>query len=69
MQIRCQFCHRPYALGKQAVHDALDYIFEENLHHYDTVCPHCGKTNHVSRDELHRSAPDWNKNEVKPEAQ
>jgi hypothetical protein len=67
MQIRCQYCHRPYALGKQVVHDALDYISEQNLHHYDAVCPHCGKTNHVSRTELLRSAPDWNKKEVKPE--
>ncbi len=59
MQIRCQNCHKPYALNKDMVHAALDHISAENLSHYDAVCPHCRRINRVSRDELLRAAPDW----------
>lgn len=61
MQLRCQRCHRPFAIGKDAVHAALDMMVEENLSHYDAVCPHCKRTNRVSMDELQRGAPDWQK--------
>ncbi len=63
MQIRCIHCHKPFALGKDAVHAALDTITTEGLSHYDVHCPHCSKVNHVSRQELLRSAPDWKKDE------
>jgi phage FluMu protein Com len=41
------------------VHTALTVIHEEGLSHYDAVCPHCRRVNHISRDELIRAAPDW----------
>jgi len=59
MQIRCVHCHKPFALNKDAVHAALDAITAEGLGHYNVHCPHCGRTNRVSRQELQRSAPDW----------
>ena len=59
MQIRCVHCHKPFALNKDAVHAALDLIAAEDLGHYNAHCPHCGRTNRVSRRELQRSAPDW----------
>ena len=59
MQIRCQHCHRPFALDKTDVHAALDQLSSQNLKHYNVHCPHCGKANQVSRIELQRSAPDW----------
>ncbi|HLE53008.1 MAG TPA: hypothetical protein VI755_13155 [Anaerolineales bacterium] len=59
MQIRCTHCHKPFALNKDAVHAALDSITAEDLGHYNAHCPHCGRTNRVSRRELQRSAPDW----------
>jgi transposase-like protein len=59
MQIRCQHCHRPFGLDKVVVHAALDQMASENLVHYDVHCPHCGKSNHVSRNQLKRAAPDW----------
>ena len=61
MQIRCQQCHKPFAISKDAVHTALDMIASENLHHYDVQCPHCRRVNRVSRKQLERSAPDWGK--------
>ncbi|MFZ6030545.1 MAG: hypothetical protein ACOYYS_22795 [Chloroflexota bacterium] len=61
MQIRCQRCHKPYALSKEAVHAALDHMMAENLSHYDTQCPHCRRINRVSQAELKRAAPDWGK--------
>ena len=64
MQLRCQRCHRPFAIGREAVHAALDMMVEESLSHYDAVCPHCKRTNRISMDELQRGAPDWQKPDV-----
>jgi phage FluMu protein Com len=67
MQIRCQKCHKPYAMSSDAVHAALDQMTAEDLSHYDAQCPHCRRTNRVSMDELKRAAPDWGKTvEAKP---
>jgi phage FluMu protein Com len=63
MQIRCQQCHRPFAMGKDAVHAALDYVYDEDLGHYNAQCPHCRRMNRLSRDELQRAAPDWTREE------
>jgi hypothetical protein len=65
MQIHCQHCHRPFGLDKEVVHAALDELSSEHLAHYDVHCPHCGKSNHVSRNELQRAAPDWKETENK----
>lgn len=69
MQIRCQFCHRPYAMVKDAVYAALELVIREQLNHYDANCPHCGKVNHISRIELQRAAPDWQKRQNAPDAE
>jgi phage FluMu protein Com len=62
MQIRCYHCHKPFAIGKEAVHAALDFVDAENLSHYDAPCPHCRRINRVSRQALERDAPDWVRN-------
>jgi phage FluMu protein Com len=67
MQIRCQQCHRPFALGKDEIHTALDMLFEEDLAHYNVQCPHCSKMNRVSREELQRTAPEWKEPETNKE--
>ena len=59
MQIRCYHCHRPFALGKEAVNAALDTMLISDQNHYNAFCPHCRRANRVSRDELMRAAPDW----------
>jgi phage FluMu protein Com len=59
MQIRCQHCHRPFGLGKETIHAALDYLTTEDLGHYNVNCPHCGKSMRKSRAELQRAAPEW----------
>lgn len=59
MQLRCQNCHRPFALGKETIHFALDQIVAENLSHFNAQCPHCRRVNRVSREELEHAAPDW----------
>ncbi len=56
MQIRCNFCHKPFALGKAAVLEALNELARKKLHHYNVVCPHCGRTNRISQKELQRAA-------------
>jgi hypothetical protein len=62
MQIRCQNCHKPFAMGKEAVHTALDEIQADELSYYTIHCPHCSKANRVSKEMLQRSAPDWRGN-------
>jgi len=59
MQILCYHCHKPYALNKEAVHQALDQVAAEDLSHYDAACPHCRRVNRISKKELLRAAPDW----------
>jgi phage FluMu protein Com len=59
MQIRCYNCHKPFAMNKQAIHEALDIVMNEGLNHYNAYCPHCRRANRVSTDELRRWAPDW----------
>lgn len=59
MQIRCNHCHRPYALNKETIFMALDALHNENQHYYNAPCPHCRRTNRVSRQELERAAPGW----------
>jgi phage FluMu protein Com len=60
MQIRCSHCHKPYALSKEAVHQALDQMAANpELHHHDAPCPHCRRVNHVSKAELVHAAPEW----------
>jgi phage FluMu protein Com len=61
MQIRCYHCHKPFALGKEAVHAALDLLTKDELNHYNAPCPHCRRVNRVSRQELLRAAPEWEK--------
>ena len=59
MQIRCYHCQKPFALGKETIHLALDAMEIEKMGHYNAACPHCRRANRVSRDELRRAAPDW----------
>jgi phage FluMu protein Com len=59
MQIRCHNCHKPFAIGKQEIHTALDIMASQNLNHYDAPCPHCRRVNRISFRELERSMPDW----------
>ncbi len=64
MQLRCYNCHKPFALGKEAVNYALETVTNENLSHYNAYCPHCKRANRVSVDELHRAAPNWEPTDV-----
>jgi len=59
MQIRCYHCHKPFAMLKEQVILALNEISEQELHHYNAVCPHCGRSNRLSPKELKHSVPDW----------
>jgi phage FluMu protein Com len=68
MQIRCYHCHKPFALGKETIHAALDEITTQGLSHYDAHCPHCRRANRVSRPELIRAAPEWRKQAAEEEA-
>jgi len=70
MQIRCYNCHKPFALSKDTVHAALEQVTSEDLHHFNAQCPHCRRTNKISKEELMRAAPNWepSKGSLKEEA-
>lgn len=59
MQVRCDKCHKPFAIGKQEAHTALDVLQANKLSHYDVQCPHCRRVNRVSQKELEHATPDW----------
>ena len=59
MQIRCYHCHKPFAMNKQTIHEALGTVTREGLNHYNAYCPHCRRANRISVEELRRWAPDW----------
>jgi phage FluMu protein Com len=59
MQIRCYHCHKPFALSREAIHQALNNLMSAGLAHYNAYCPHCRRANRVSREELLHAAPDW----------
>ena len=59
MQIRCYNCHKPFAIGRDTVHQALEILTTSGMGHYDAPCPHCKRVNRVSQQELLRAAPDW----------
>jgi phage FluMu protein Com len=50
-------------LDRDFVFEALDYIEEENLSHYDVRCPKCRTTNRVSKKQLRRAVPKGNREE------
>jgi hypothetical protein len=60
MQIRCQNCHRPFALSAEVMRAALDTMAAQHLEHYFNVpCPHCHKLTRVPRTDLLHAVPDW----------
>jgi hypothetical protein len=65
MQIHCYHCHKPFAISKEVIHNALDALSDENLSHYNAYCPHCRRANRISFEELQRAAPDWKRKPVK----
>lgn len=67
MQIRCSNCHKPFALGREEIHGALEIMHAEGLTHYNAHCPHCRRANRVSQEELRRAAPDWHPAEAASE--
>ena len=67
MQRHCYHCHKPFAMNKEAIHAALDTITSEGMNHFNVFCPHCRRANRISREELLRSAPDWQSGEVSQE--
>jgi len=63
MQIRCYNCHMPFAVSRDVVHAALDWVEAEDKQHYDMRCPKCRKANRISKERLLHAAPGWTQNE------
>ena len=69
MQIRCFKCHMPIALSRDLIYAALDEVTDQGLNHYDVRCPKCRKTNRVSREQLQRAAPNWERERTESRAE
>ncbi len=63
MQIRCFKCQMPIALSRDLIYAALEEVTAQDLTHYDVRCPKCRKTNRVSRNQLLRAAPNWQRDQ------
>jgi phage FluMu protein Com len=59
MQVRCFHCHKPFALGRDALHAALEEMTAGGMNHYNAHCPHCRRANRLSRAEMLRASPGW----------
>jgi phage FluMu protein Com len=59
MQLRCTFCHLPFAITREGVYNALEEIHAKELSHFNLSCPHCRKINRIPKNQLLRAAPGW----------
>ncbi len=59
MNLRCIYCQTPFTLGMAEKVAALRKMHEENLSHYDAMCPHCRRANPISRERLEMFTPGW----------
>jgi ribosomal protein S27AE len=59
INIRCFSCHTPFSVKQEEIEAALTLVTQENLKHYNAVCPRCGKSNTISKNQLRRAAPKW----------
>lgn len=59
MQLRCSYCQTMFALSRDEMLAALQYLTEEDLLYYDAHCPKCRRANRVERAKLQRAYPNW----------
>lgn len=59
INIRCFSCHTPFSVKQEEVEAALTMLYAEGHKHYNANCPRCGKANKISKKQLHRAAPKW----------
>jgi len=59
MNLRCMYCQTPFTLSMNEKIGALRLMHNENMHHYDAVCPRCRRANSVSRERLEMFTPGW----------
>ncbi len=59
MQLRCTYCQRMFAVGRDEMLSALQALSEENQSYYNAHCPHCRRANRVEKVKLERAFPNW----------
>lgn len=59
INLRCINCHTPFSIKPDEVEAALTSVYNEGHKHYNAHCPRCGRANKVSKAQLHRAAPNW----------
>jgi len=63
MNLKCNYCHTPFGIGRAIVEHSLSVMHEEDLMRFDFRCPKCKKATRVSKEQLLHAAPGW---EYKP---
>jgi hypothetical protein len=61
INLRCINCHTPFSVKQDEIEAALTTVYAEGHKHYNAHCPRCGRANKVSKTQLHRAAPKWEK--------
>ena len=69
MQLRCYRCGWSFAINKDEILFAIEALEESGGVHYDVRCSRCRQTNKISLEQLKRSAPRPEVEEVPEEDQ
>ena len=64
MQLRCTYCQTLFAITREEMVNAFEYMEENKQNDYDVHCPKCLRANRVERERMERFFPDW-KNAIK----
>ena len=59
INLRCFSCQTPFSVKTEEIEAALNMMQEDNLKHYNAICPRCGKANKIGKARLKRAAPNW----------
>ena len=59
IRMRCFKCQTPFVLKNDEIKAALETVHSDNLKHYNSSCPKCGRANKVSKNQLKKAIPNW----------
>ncbi len=65
MNLKCNYCHKPFGIGRGIIEQSLTIMHEDDLVHFDFRCPKCKKATRVSKEQLFHAAPGWEYKPVK----
>ena len=59
IRMRCFKCQTLFVIKNDEIRAALEVVHSDNLKHYNSSCPKCGRANKVSNNQLKKAIPNW----------